>query len=123
MTARSDDQWSAEIYYNDGTKIIFESLGDLLSFYNAPEEYGATEPQKDRASVARTAARDYQSKQVIDAREATLVYGSKVQGPMGPDFVAFSKKEDAEAFAAANGGRITAFPDVTHQMVKDLRKY
>jgi len=122
MNVDSSDQWAAEIYYVDGTKIVFESLGDLLSFYTAPQDYKASEYQRDRANILRTTVKDYQTKQVIDARGARLVYKSKVEGPMGPEFLAFAGKEDADAFVAANGGEVVPFRDVSPAMAKDLRK-
>jgi copper chaperone NosL len=123
MTANSNDDWAAEIYYSDGTKIIFESMADLLLFYTAPTEYKASELQKDPANVTRTAVKDHKTKQVIDARDATLVYESRVQGPMGPDCIPFSSSDEAREFAAANGGRVVGFHDISQQMLLDLRKY
>jgi nitrous oxide reductase accessory protein NosL len=67
--------------------------------------------------------KDYNTRSQIEGREATLVYKSKVQSPMGPDVLAFSKRDDAEKFAAANGGRTMTFAELTPQLVLDLRKH
>jgi copper chaperone NosL len=56
----------------------------------------------------------------IDARTAWYVAGSRVKGAMGPTFASFARKEDAEAFAAKNGGKVVAFNEVTPEMA-DLR--
>jgi len=33
MKVKASDDWAAEIYYKDQTKLMFESPGDLLIFY------------------------------------------------------------------------------------------
>lgn len=42
----------------------------------------------------------------------TFVVGSGVNGAMGPDFVPFSLRADAEAFAGAYGGDLLEFEDI-----------
>jgi nitrous oxide reductase accessory protein NosL len=41
---------------------------------------------------------------------------------MGPDFLPFSKREDAEAFVAVNGGSPVSLAGVMSPMVRELRK-
>jgi copper chaperone NosL len=122
MKVQAGDPWASEIYYSDGTKLMFESPGDMMTFYSAPEKYKVPDPQKDRASIVKIIVKDYQTKDEIDARKANLVYKSKIEGPMGPDFLPFSKREDAESFVAANGGKVVALNEVTPEMVQNLRK-
>jgi copper chaperone NosL len=69
----------------------------------------------------RILVKDYTTRSPIEGREATLVYKSKVQSPMGPDVFAFAKRDDAEKFAAANGGRVMSFAELTPQLVLELR--
>ncbi|HJZ68132.1 MAG TPA: nitrous oxide reductase accessory protein NosL [Blastocatellia bacterium] len=121
MKVSSDDQWSGEIVYSDGSKLMFESPGDLLTFYQAPDKYDVKEIQKDHSAITRISVKDYQSHTPIDVREAALVYKSRVSGPMGPDFLPFGKREDAEAFVKANGGVVLNLSDVTPSMVQNLR--
>ncbi|HKP84449.1 MAG TPA: nitrous oxide reductase accessory protein NosL, partial [Blastocatellia bacterium] len=92
------------------------------TFYSAPEKYKVPDAQKDRAKIVKIVVKDYQTKEEIDARKANLVYKSKVEGPMGPDFLPFSKREDADSFVAANGGKVIALNEVTLEMVQNLRK-
>ena len=122
MKVQADDEWATEIHYSDGTKLMFESPGDMLAFYTAPDKYKVTAAQKNRANITKILLKDYQTKDQIDGQEAKLVYKSKVEGPMGPDFLAFNKRTDAEAFVATNGGKIIALNDVTSEMVQDVRK-
>ena len=122
MRVKASDDWAAEIYFKDGTKLLFESPGDMLAFYLAPETYATDAAHNNVANMDRIMVKDYQSKQPIDARQATLVFKSKVEGPMGPDFLPFGKREDAEAFVAANGGTLLSLGGVVSPMVRDLRK-
>jgi len=122
MNVSTSDPWAGEIYYKDGTKVVFESPGDLLAFYTAPAEYKASPSQQDRSTIEKILVKDYQTRQLIDANQARLVYQSKVDGPMGADFLPFNNSSDAEAFVAANGGKIITLSEVTRKMATDLRK-
>ena len=122
MKVRASDDWAAEIYYRDQTKLLFESPGDMLAFYTSPRGYEVDEAHKDRANIARIMVKDYSSKQPTDAGQAVFVYKSKVEGPMGADFFPFSKREDGAAFVAANGGILLSLSEVTGEMARDLRK-
>src|SRR6266550_5456152 len=122
MKVKASDDWAAEIYFKDGMKLMFESPGDMLAFYLAPETFMSDAAHNNVANMDRITVKDYQSKQPIDARQATLVFKSKVEGPMGPDFLPFSKREAADAFVATNGGTLLSLSGVVSPMVRDLRK-
>lgn len=122
MKVKASDDWAAEIYYSDQTKLMFESPGDMLMFYTSPARYGVDDAHKELGRIERITVKDYQSKLPVDARLAKFVYKSKVEGPMGPDFLPFGKREDAEAFAAANGGTLLSLAEVTADMARDVRK-
>ena len=122
MKVNSSDDWAAEIYYKDQTKLMFESPGDMLAFYAAPDSYSVNGVNKDRANIEKIVVKDYQSKQQTDARQAVFVYQSRVQGPMGADFLPFARRADAASFVTENGGNILSLNEVTHQMYSDLRR-
>jgi nitrous oxide reductase accessory protein NosL len=122
MTVKASDPWTCEIYYKDGTKIIFESPGDMLAFYSAPADYKASAAQQDQSNIERVSVKDYATKQVIDAAQASFVYRSRVEGPMGQDFLPFAKIEQAQEFVSQNGGQVVRLHDVTREMVERLRK-
>ena len=122
MKVNASDEWASEIYFKDGTKLLFESPGDMLAFYTSPASYNVDDAQKDRANIQKIMVKDYQTKQPIDALQARLAYKSKIEGPMGADFFPFAKRDEAEAFVAANGGTLLALNEVTPDMVRDLRK-
>ena len=122
MQVKASDDWAAEIYFNDNTKLMFESPGDMLTFYVSPERYAVDDVHKNRANIRKITVKDYQSKQPVDARQAAFVFKSDVEGPMGPDFLPFAKKEEAEAFVATNGGTLVPLDEVTSAMVREVRK-
>jgi copper chaperone NosL len=122
MKVNAADAWASEIHYADGTKLMFESPGDMLMFYIEPEKYEAPEAQKNRANVSKIVVKDYQTRQPVDARQASLIYKSKIESDMGPDFVPLATREAAEKFVAANGGSIVALNEVTAEMVHNFRK-
>jgi copper chaperone NosL len=45
----------------------------------------------------------------LDARHAVYVVGSRAQGAMGPTIATFARMEDAQGFAAREGGRVLAY--------------
>ncbi|MDD2739844.1 MAG: nitrous oxide reductase accessory protein NosL [Methylomonas lenta] len=52
---------------------------------------------------------DWVSGELVDAETATYVLGSKVIPDMLPNYIAFAKRNEAEAFAAKEGGEIIDF--------------
>jgi nitrous oxide reductase accessory protein NosL len=52
---------------------------------------------------------DWVSGKLVDADTATYVLGSQVIPDMVPNYIAFAKREEAEAFAAKEGGRVIDF--------------
>ena len=121
MKVRATDDWAAEIYYKDQTKLMFESPGDMLTFYTSPDSYNVAASNKDKGNIEKILVKDYQNKQSTDARQAVFVYQSRVQGPMGADFLPFALRTDAEKFVAENGGTLLSLNQVTPEMCRDLR--
>jgi nitrous oxide reductase accessory protein NosL len=122
MKVNASDPWASEIHYSGGTKLMFESPGDMMAFYSEPGKYKVADALKDLSKIDKIVVKDYRTKDEIDAMKAKLVYKSKIDGPMGPDFLPFSKREDAESFVALNGGTVVALSEVTLEMVQNLRK-
>lgn len=54
----------------------------------------------------------------VEARSAYYVLDSRAQGAMGPAIGAFARQEDAQAFAAREGGRVLAFSQIRPGMLK-----
>jgi len=51
------------------------------------------------------------------AEDLHYVVGSDVEGAMGPDFVPFSDREDATAFAGEYGGEILAYGEIDEGVI------
>jgi copper chaperone NosL len=64
---------------------------------------------------------DYSTKKLIDAEKATWVIGGNKPGVMSKNAKwAFEKKEDADAYAAANGGTVTGFDQSIRAAYEDM---
>ncbi len=92
--------------------IWFSSVRDTLAFTLLPEE------PKDIAAIyvndmGRASWDQPEAGTWIEAKSAWYVIGSTRQGGMGaPEAVPFSKRADAEDFAAAHKGRVVAFSEI-----------
>ncbi len=92
--------------------IWFSSVRDTLAFTLLPEE------PKDIAAIyvndmGRASWDKPEAGTWIEAKGAWYVIGSTQQGGMGaPEAVPFSKRADAEDFAAAYRGRVVAFSEI-----------
>jgi copper chaperone NosL len=53
----------------------------------------------------------------IDAKTAWYVLGSSRRGSMGPTLASFARAQDAKQFAAAFGGKVLAFAEITADQV------
>jgi nitrous oxide reductase accessory protein NosL len=122
MKVKSSDPWSAEILYKDGSKLMFESPGDLMTFYSAPDRFDVTDAQKNLSNADKILVKDYHTRSPVDARNARFVHQSKVNGPMGRELVPFADENVAIAFVEANGGTVIKFDQVTPEMVRNLRR-
>lgn len=108
----------AQIHYNDGGTEFFCDTVEMFSILLRPESQRRVLAvyTQDMGQADWRAPRGHW----IDARTAYYVQGSRLKGSMGPTFAAFARREDAEAFAGKNGGRVLRFDQVTPEMA-DLR--
>ena len=120
MQVNASDPWASEIRYSDGTKLMFESPGDMLAFYVSPTKYSVNDWLKEKGNIKNVLLKDYNTHEPVNAANAELVVKSRVDGPMGPDFFPFSTGQAAELFAATNGGSIVRLADVTIEIVREL---
>ena len=51
------------------------------------------------------------------AKELSYVVGSDILGAMGPDFIPFSERADADEFATEHGGSVLAFADLDEGVI------
>lgn len=89
----SDERFAAALVAPDGSVQLFDDVGEMLLSVTE------TEPEGQRAW-----GHDHNSGEWIDATRAFFARGAPETTPMGTGFVAFSRRDDAVAFAAQSGG-------------------
>ena len=103
-------RWVSVIVYDNGKKLYFDGLKDLLKYYF-----------KDPKHVAGLYTRDYYTQETIAAKDAYFVIGSDVYGPMGREFIAFKNKESARHFLMDHRGKkILPFDAIDEALVYKL---
>lgn len=90
----------AAVVFKDGKVTGFDSTGDLFRYLLEPKKYGF-----DPGTVEHMYVTQYGTKNFIDAKQAVYVVGSDVKGSMGPEVVAFAKKDAAEKFMSSHHGK------------------
>jgi len=91
---------AAELVYKDGT--IQHTCGVACMLRVVEDEGGMSKFKSVKVH-------DWVTGKMVDAETATYVLGSKVIPDMVPNYIAFAKREDAEAFAAQKGGDVIDF--------------
>lgn len=91
---------AAELVYKDGKKEYTCGVACMLREVEDAGGISAFESVK---------VHDWVSGELVDAQTATYVLGSKVIPDMVPNYIAFAKREEAEAFAAKEGGELIDF--------------
>lgn len=85
---------------------IFDDIGDMLAY--------AQEIEASSAIVAYY-VHDYQSREWLDARQATYVQGDAASTPMGSGLAAFADQAAATAHAQATQGQVLDFDTLYDQ--------
>lgn len=91
---------AAELVYKDGKKEYTCGVACMLRVID--DEGGM-------AAFQSVKVHDWVTGELVDAETATYVLGSKVIPDMVPNYIAFAKREEAEAFAAKEGGEVIDF--------------
>lgn len=91
---------AAELVYKDGSKEYTCGVACMLREIEDAGGLSAFESAK---------VHDWVSGKLVDAESATYVIGSKVIPDMVPNYIAFANREEAEAFAAKEGGEVIDF--------------
>lgn len=89
----SDERFAAALVAPDETVQLFDDVGEML-----------LSVKEEGSEGQRAWAHDRNSREWLDATTATFVRGAPETTPMGTGYVAFTRREDAVAFAAQSGG-------------------
>ena len=91
---------AAELVFKDGKK---ESTCGVACMLREVEDAGGM------SAFQSVKVHDWVSGKLVDAETATYVLGSNVIPDMVPNYIAFANREEAEAFAAKEGGDVIDF--------------
>ena len=91
---------AAELIYLDGKKEYSCGVACMLRILDDEGGLSAFKSVK---------VHDWVSGKLVDAETATYVLGSNVIPDMVPNYIAFAKREEAEAFVAKEGGEVIDF--------------
>ena len=91
---------ATHLKYKDGREVATCGVACMMRLIN---DQGGPDAFSEMAVLGWT------SKKSVSASEATYVIGSKIIPDMMPNLIAFSSKQNAEAFRGENGGEILSF--------------
>lgn len=118
MKVASSTQGPAAVVFNDGKVVGFDGTGDFFRYLLDAAKYGFVP-----GNIKNLYVTEYGTKKFIEAKQAFFVTGSDVIGGMGPEVVAFSKKEDAEKFKADHhGSKVVGYSAVALDDLKGKKK-
>lgn len=108
----------AAVVFKDGKVVGFDASGDFFRYLLDPKKY-----KFDPANIKNLYVTQYGTKNFVDAKKAVFVLGSDVSGSMGPEAVAFSKKEEAQKFASEHHGKkVASYGEVKPGDLKSAKK-
>lgn len=111
-------KWMAQVIFKDGVLRAADSPLDLFRFLHDMAKYDRKHGKDEIAAIYLT---DFAKGGWVDAKRAYFVAGSSARGPMNnADLPAFNGREAAEKFAAANGGRVLGFEQITAELIANL---
>lgn len=100
-------QWRVQLIYADRSLRAFDSPVDLLQYLENRSRYEKGQPALELLpKIAAIYVSDFTQGAWVEVRQAWVVRGSKIRGPMnGPDYPAFASETAAQSFAAQQGGQ------------------
>ena len=103
----------ALVLYADG------GSAGTCSLHCALEEMGRNQARP----VARLKVADYRTRVLLDAERAVWVVGGDLKGVMtSPAKWAFSDETSAEGFLKEHGGKVLPYPEVTRQVLEEIKE-
>ncbi len=111
------EDWLSQVRLADNSVRFFDGVKDMLVYYHNSQYY------KTQASeIVEVWIKDYYTLDWFDAKEAWYVTGSDVYGPMGHEFIPFTKEKAARNFLKDHKGKqILRFNDITDALVQSMR--
>jgi nitrous oxide reductase accessory protein NosL len=113
-----DPKWVAKIELKNGKKVFFSSPKSMFEFYHRPGKWYevGVKNEKDFKDIIVT---DYETMELINAKDAYYIYGSRATSPGGDDLVVIGNKTRAENFAKKySGKRVFRFNEVSDPLIR-----
>ena len=111
-------QWFTLLVLDNGDKVWFDGVKDMMVYHFAPAKFGKPED----ASITMVLVKDYYSQEWIDGEKAMYVVGSDVYGPMGHELIPFSSEKAAKTFAKDHHGKeILHFAEIKPDRIESMR--
>lgn len=112
-------EWVAQVRHSDGTTVFFDGSKDLFKYLLSLDRFA---PNTSHTNVAAVFVTNYYDGEVIAARTAFFVVGSKVMGPMGPELVPHRSLEAAQDFEYDHHGeRILRFDEISSDTLRAMQ--
>lgn len=89
-----DDQFATQVILENGKSLVFDDIGCMYEWVQ----------DNSNQKIDALFVRDYNTQEWVAKDEATYIYNPDVITPMAYNVISFTKKEDAEKFAAENEG-------------------
>lgn len=108
-------------YEGPKAQLYIKDVNEPLTFCSGRDAFSfALQPENARRlkaffihDIAKTDFDEPKLEGFMSAKEAVYVYGSRREGVMGVEPIAFSDKKSAQAFIEQWGGRLLSYPDIT----------
>jgi len=115
-----EPKWVSKIELVNGKKVFFSSPKSMFEFYHQPGKWYDIGVKSEK-SFKDIIVTDYQTLELINAREAFFIYGSRGVSPAGDDLVVIANEKDAKEFAKKySGKRIFKFDQISPALIKLL---
>lgn len=108
-----------EAKLKDGTVIQFVSVKAMLQVYYHQKYF--LDHKLMRSNIADMYVQDFITGDVLNAKDALFVFGSKLVGPHGDDLIPLKNQSNAKLFELKYGGtRILPYSKMTVGLIKYL---
>ena len=106
----------AQIHYDQGPPEFFCDTVEMFALLLKPEQ--ARQVTAAFVQDLDQTTWDTPKGAWIDAKKAFYVVGTRKRGAMGPTLPSFGSRAGAEKFAAAEGGKVLAYAEITPDMAR-----
>jgi nitrous oxide reductase accessory protein NosL len=112
--------WTSKIEFSNKKFAYFSSPKSMFEFYFTEFKWKPFDA-KTVDDLENIYVTDFKTLEIIDAKKAYYIYGSRKISPAGDDLVSFKTLTDAQNFKnSENGKRIFRFSEVSNGLIKLL---